>query len=253
VFNEFVGGDRIVLKYANKAYTYYIQSAEGFNRYLKLQPLGCEEPIDTQVQRLLFLQDILPVPQVLDYGVKAGFEYLLTVGLEGIEASNEFYKRNTQEMIRLIAKGLSTIHQVSIQDCPFDNTIAEQMKIVRYKYNKGLIDAAALHKQYGESDLEQLIYEMESAASMLTEDLVFTHGDYSLPNIIIHEGRISGFIDLGKCGIADRYFDLAIAENSIIRNFGMEYVDLFYRSYGIDIVDRSKVRLYQLLESLVWG
>jgi aminoglycoside phosphotransferase len=86
VFNEFVGGDRVVLKYANKAYTYYIQSVEGFNRYLKVQPLGCEEPIDTQVQRLLFLQDRLPVPQVLDYGVKAGFEYLLTLGLEGIDS-----------------------------------------------------------------------------------------------------------------------------------------------------------------------
>jgi aminoglycoside phosphotransferase len=53
-----------------------------------------------------------------------------------------------------------------------------------------------------------------------TEDLVFTHGDYCLPNILIDKWDIGGFIDWGRGGISD----------------------------GLESIDCSKIEYYRLLD-----
>lgn len=40
-------------------------------------------------------------------------------------------------------------------------------------------------------------------------------GDYLLPNILVSEGKIRRFIDLGKMGAGNRYWDLAEVRRSI--------------------------------------
>jgi aminoglycoside phosphotransferase len=52
------------------------------------------------------------------------------------------------------------------------------------------------------------------------EELVLIHGDYCFPNVVIKGWALSGFIDLGRCGVADRYHDLAQAARSVRRNLG---------------------------------
>jgi aminoglycoside phosphotransferase len=81
--------------------------------------------------------------------------------------------------------------------------------------------------------------------------LVFTHGDYCLPNIMLKDGAVSGFLDLGRAGIADRYTDLALAARSIRHNMGDErLVNLFFHAYGLGEVDWRKVDYYILLDEL---
>lgn len=65
-----------------------------------------------------------------------------------------------------------------------------------------------------------------------------------MPNILISNGGIRGFTDLGNCGIADRYYDLAVAEKSIIMNYGEAYMDLFYSCYGIEDIDPEMINFF---------
>jgi aminoglycoside 3'-phosphotransferase-1 len=44
----------------------------------------------------------------------------------------------------------------------------------------------------------------------LEPDLVVTHDDFSLDNVLIEDSGITGCIDVGGTGLADRYHDLAI-------------------------------------------
>jgi aminoglycoside phosphotransferase len=64
-------------------------------------------------------------------------------------------------------------------------------------------------------------------------DVVFAHGDYCLPNIMVDGGRISAVIDWPHAGYSDRRVDLAAATWSIRHNFKDEaYVDTFLDAYG---------------------
>jgi aminoglycoside phosphotransferase len=85
---------------------------------------------------------------------------------------------------------------------------------------------------------------------LTVEDIVFTHGDYCLPNILIDHThtQINGFIDWGRAGIADRYQDLALATRSLIYNFGPGWESLLWKEYGLETVDYGKLEFYQLID-----
>ena len=81
------------------------------------------------------------------------------------------------------------------------------------------------------------------------EDLVFTHCDYSFPNIICHGSRVSGVVDLGRAGIADRYQDISLFLRSFKFNFGNVDLKLFLNSYKlIDDFDENKKSFYKKLD-----
>ncbi len=73
--------------------------------------------------------------------------------------------------------------------------------------------------------------------------------------------KVTGYIDLGKMGIADRWCDIAICYRSLSHNFSGkygEYVDVtcseydemqFFRELGIE-PDWEKIRYYILLDEL---
>jgi aminoglycoside phosphotransferase len=115
----------------------------------------------------------------------------------------------------------------------------------------GLVDEAEVDARGRAEDAPGLLrwlVEHRPAA----EDLVFTHGDYCLPNILInseHSG-ISGFIDLGRAGVADRYQDLALAARSLTYNFGPGWESLLWESYGLTSLDAAKLEYYVLLDEL---
>ncbi|WIV21144.1 aminoglycoside 3'-phosphotransferase [Paenibacillus polygoni] len=245
--------DKVAFRWENVAQTFYIQSENGKSRYLKIQPAGLAESLERQAKKLIWCKNKIPIPEVIDFGVLEDYEYLLTLELPGFDAASEFAKHNVKELVVLIAHGLRTIHDVSIEDCPFDNSINQLIKIIKTNHEQGLMNSKDIYNIFGKTNIIGVINELEFYFSSSKEDLVFTHGDYSMPNILINNATISGYIDLGNCGIADRYYDLAVVEKSIIRNYGIEYVELFFNSYGVSKVDKQRIQNYKIVEQLVWA
>jgi aminoglycoside 3'-phosphotransferase II len=60
--------------------------------------------------------------------------------------------------------------------------------------------------------------------------------------------RVSGLVDCGNAGIADRYQDLALCARSVADNLGPEWVPALFARYGVEHVDEQKVAYYQLLD-----
>ena len=69
-------------------------------------------------------------------------------------------------------------------------------------------------------------------------------------NIFVKDGKVSGFIDLGRSGRADKWYDIAFCVRSIREDIGEEqYVELFFDLLGIK-PDWEKIKYYILLDEL---
>jgi kanamycin kinase/aminoglycoside 3'-phosphotransferase-2 len=70
-----------------------------------------------------------------------------------------------------------------------------------------------------------------------------------MPNIILNGlSGVSGFVDWGRAGIADRYQDLALAARSIRDNCGPAWAERFLSDYGLRDPDWAKIEWYQVLD-----
>jgi aminoglycoside phosphotransferase len=80
------------------------------------------------------------------------------------------------------------------------------------------------------------------------EDLAVTHGDATGTNLLVVDPGPSGvFIDVARCGIADRWYDLALAERSIRERWGDAAVTDFFDRYGVP-VDPARLGYFRILD-----
>jgi kanamycin kinase len=75
---------------------------------------------------------------------------------------------------------------------------------------------------------------------------VVCHGDLCLPNVIVdpRTSTVTGVIDVGRLGVADRYADLAL----ITRSLSAAQAERFLTGYGAGPVDASRMAFYRLLD-----
>ena len=89
--------------------------------------------------------------------------------------------------------------------------------------------------------------ELSELGDVPPEDLVVCHGDACNPNFILDaDGASLGYVDLGLCGVADRWADLAPALISLGWNYGPGWEPAFLAGYGIDL-DADKLSYYTRL------
>jgi aminoglycoside phosphotransferase len=225
----------------------FLLKGNSYNHYLKIQPNHSVESLRQEKDRLEWLEGKLPVPEVLYYEQDEVNEFLLISEVKGMNASENNYQSDLPLLMKLLATGLKAIHSVNIEDCLFNQTLDIKIEEARHRVDKGLVDKEDFDEVRQGMKAAEIFDELTSKKPK-REELVFTHGDYCLPNIIIDKRSVSGFIDWGRAGISDRYQDLALAIRSITGNFGKEWIPLFLEEYGIKDLDESKVFYYQLLD-----
>lgn len=225
----------------------YLLIGEAANLYLKVQSLTAVESLSSEKERLVWLQGKLPVPQVVYDGKDDTNEYMLITEIPGINASDKSYESILPELMQQLAVGLRAIHVVGIAGCPFDQRLDVKIKEAVGRVDRQQVDEDDFdHVRQGRKAQDLLKELLDEKPAV--EDVVFTHGDYCLPNIILRDGKVHGFIDWGRAGLADRYQDLALAIRSIRYNFGQEHVQTFLDAYGLEELDEAKVHYYQLMD-----
>ncbi|HTK97017.1 MAG TPA: APH(3') family aminoglycoside O-phosphotransferase [Pseudomonadales bacterium] len=213
----------------------------GTQFYLKVG--GATSEVADEADRLRWLAGRVPVPQVIVYERVDSECYLLTQALEGVAAHAVTQRL---EAVRALAEGLRLLHGLDVRTCPFDARLAVTMAKARANALAGRVDESDFDDARLGRTARDLLGELEATRPEI-EDLVVTHGDYCLPNVILRGGAVAGFIDVGRAGVADRHQDFACAARSIAYNYGDAFVAPFFDAYGV-APDPARIEFYQLLD-----
>lgn len=217
------------------------------------------ESADREYNALKFLHKKLPVPEIISFEQQDGYNYLLMSKLNGIMACDCI--NNPELLVIALADGLKQLWNIDIANCDLESTLDKRLSDARHNIDNNLVDINDFEEDTigpnGFADIEELYQFLVN--NKPNEDLVFTHGDYCLPNIFIDRDKTVGFLDLGKSGVADRWQDIALCVRSLkfnVCDINHLPVSAFYKLKAklyklLDIKeDTEKLRYYILLDEL---
>lgn len=180
---------------------------------LKVEPVSGES--NRAVAMMRWLGGRLPsgcVPAVLADEVADGVRYLVMRRVRGEMACAPARMDRPDALMRALAGALQALWAVDVRDCPSVCDLDAELALLRARVGEAKKPPA------GFASAQALLDWLE--ANRPAEDRVLSHGDFCLPNVLFAEDGRAAFIDLGGCGVADRYRDISLCLQSVRRNFG---------------------------------
>lgn len=218
--------------------------------YLKHGGGATAADITDEMVRLRWLDGRLPAPAVTHFVADPEEAWLLMTAVPGRSAWQvlDTSPDDRQATVDALARFMKRLHALPVSDCPFAADHLYRVARARERIDAGLVDEEDFDPERAGWSAEQVWDAMQQLLP-LHADPVVTHGDFSLDNLLIHDGEVVGCIDVGRLGIADRYQDLAILWNCL-GDFDAALQERLFASYGIAEPDRRKLQFHLLLDEL---
>ena len=203
--------------YDNSGHAAKTYLLEGESRaFLKISPKGS---LERECKMAEFLHRYKMAPKVIAYASDGDNDFLLTEAVPGEDGTTPRHLEQPERLARVFGESLRMLHSLPTEGCPYSNRTEE----MRQDAVKRGIDLSVL----GEF-------------SYTPEDRVLIHGDYCLPNIILEQFSLQGFIDLSNGGIGDRHYDLYWGMWTLNYNLKTtRYHGVFLDAYGRSDVDEE--------------
>lgn len=220
---------------------------------VKAEKMNAES--ENQLAMLRWLDGRVPVPKVLETAEQDGWRWTVMTKLRGDMACSEALRKDPHKLVKLLAESLKRLWSLDVAGCPVDQSPLAKI---------GRVDLNAVDMELVEPDTfgEKGFPSPAALRDWLAEHRrnftpVVTHGDFCLPNVFFEDGQLSGFLDLGRSGVGDRWTDIAILWRSLRDNFGGHYGDAvagfhpdeLFEALGIE-KDEELLRYYLLMDEL---
>jgi aminoglycoside 3'-phosphotransferase-1 len=180
----------------------------------------------------------------------SGTAYLLSSGVDGVSAYEYLttHPGSRMKIVGALAQFLRAFHAIPIADCPFHAGHELRLADARRNVETGLVDTSDFDDERSGWTAERVLSEA-IALRPAEFDRVVTHGDFSLDNVLVARGRVTGCIDVGRAGVADPYQDLAILWHNL-SEFGAKLQAELFRAYGIATPNVDMIRFHLCLDEL---
>ena len=222
----------------------------GRDHYLKHGTGDVAAALCEEAARLHWLAGRVAVPELIAFADEADAAWLLTAALpcrtawEILDAGDA----DAGAVVDAIAACLQEWHTLAPKDCPFNASAPQRLAAARDRIDAELVDTDDFDSERTGWSAEQ-VWDALAALPLPSAPRVVTHGDFSLDNILIADGRVSGCIDVGRAGLADRYQDIAILWNCL-GEFGPHLQSRLLAALGEGSGDRARIDFHLLLDEL---
>ena len=212
-----------------EARVWFIDHHEGF--FLKSAPKGALEK--EAVLTDYFHQKGLGA-ELLSY-LSQEQDWMLTRRLPGEDCLDSGHLEDPKWLCDTTAYLLRQLHDTEAANCPVE-MIGSYIAEAKRNYLQGHFDTDLFPDNWGYTCAEDAWKVVCEAAPVLQHDTLL-HGDYCLPNIILKDRKLSGFIDLGNGGLGDRHIDLFWGSWSLGFNLKTDrWKERFLDAYGRDCI-----------------
>ncbi len=227
----------------------YILIFEKRKYVLKAQQVKEQKSLHKLKNILLKLQTKLPVNKVIKYVQTQNQEFLLTDYIEGEPIFLYGEKKDGKNVGIILGKTLKMIHNTDFSDFEVNNEFENRIAKVKKLILENEFRPAIIKETFGDKSTLEIIDYINSLIPQKW-DLVLTHGDFCLPNILIKNNKLSGIIDLIDCRICDRAYDIYYALWSLNYNKMNRFKEDFLVSYSIDKIPSKTIKLIGIIDWL---
>lgn len=213
-----------------------------------------------ELNMMRWLQGKLPVPEIIAADLVDGTRYLLMSRIPGHYLCDAAILDDQELLAELVAHGLRQMWAVDVSTCPTNRSLSAKFGEIEAGIRNGTItmDQARQVETYGPGGFKSPPELFDWLVKhRLDEELVLSHGDYCLPNIFCSDRNLTGYIDLGYAGVADKWVDIEMVLWSMWANTTGQFGGKkrpFDRKYLFQALnmqpDEETLKYYSLLSEL---
>ena len=175
-------------------------------------------------------------------------DWLLTARIPGEDCLDLQYLDDPARLCDTTGELLRMLHSIDPAGCPVPDRTKVYLDHARQNYEAGRYDMELFPDNWGYDTPEAAWAVLERDGHLLKSDTLL-HGDYCLPNIILKDWRLGGFIDLDTGGVGDRHVDLFWGIWSLQFNLKTHrYRERFLDVYGRENVQEELLRVVAAAE-----
>jgi len=181
--------------------------------------------------------------------ISDGEDWLLTERVRGEDCTFSSYLEQPKRLCDTLAETLKELHSLDHSDCPVQNKTADYLAVAEKNYRAGMFDPSYCLDDMRVEGADEAWKIITEKKHLLKADTLL-HGDYCLPNILLDDWSLSGFIDLGGAGVGEKHIDLFWAAWTL--NFNLKtdkYRNRFFDCYGRDEIDEELISLIGVIEA----